>query len=50
MMLFPDMLSLNDAIDIRIGEAGDEAICESHKCLQLIPEDGSLFDFFSSEL
>ena len=29
------------------GDAGDEAISESHKCMDLSPVDGSSVDFFS---
>ena len=56
-MLFPDVsgllfggIAICGLCDMRIGEAEDEVISESHKCLHLISEDGSLFDFFSSEL
>ena len=28
-------------------DAGDEAISESHKCMDLSPEDGCSFNFFS---
>ena len=47
MMLFANMLFA--ACDMRPGDAGDEAISESHKCMDLSPADGSSVHFFSSE-
>ena len=34
---------------MRISAAGDEAISESYKCMDLSTVDGSSIDFFSSE-
>ena len=51
-----DCMQFDDAIsqicylwvcDMRISAAGDEAISESHKCMDLTPVDGSSVDFFS---
>ena len=41
MMLFAD--------DMRMGDSEDVAIIESHKYMDLTPEDGSSVIFFSSE-
>ena len=32
--------------DVRLGDAGDEAISESYKCMDLLPVDGSSVFFF----
>ena len=42
MMLFADMR-------YALGDAGDEAISKSHKCMHLTPVDGSSVIFFCSE-
>ena len=48
MMLFVDLLSV--VCDMRPGDTGDEAISESHECIDLSPADGSSVHFYSSEL
>ena len=48
MMLFADMLFVG--CDIRPGDAGDEVISESYKCIDLLSAGGSLVYFFFLEL
>ena len=36
--------------DMRLGDAGDEAISESYECMDLLLADNSLVYFFSLEL
>ena len=44
MTLFAAVLFVG--CDIRTGDAGDEVISKSHKCMDLSPVDGSLFSLF----
>ena len=44
-----NLMMLFAACDMRPGDAGAEAISESHKCMDLSPADGSSVHFFSSE-
>ena len=49
-MLFDDAIcshAIGEYAPGDAGDAGDEAISESHKCLHLTPVDGSSVDFFS---
>ena len=48
MMLFTDILFA--AYDVRPGDAGDEAINESHKYINLLLVDNSLVYFFFLKL
>ena len=48
MMLFADILFVG--YDIRPGDAGDEAISESYKYIDLLSADSSLIYFFFLKL
>ena len=49
MMLFAEMLRICGYAICAAGDAGDEAISESHICMDLAPVDGSSVVSFSSE-